>query len=267
VDLSRATNTAEAPTIIDTGQVPTMPPSYDSNPSLADRFRSLLRDGKSAAEAVELLANLYGALHFHIVQTLPRDLLFSLGPADKLVVKLPDGRSLNPEKILTREPHVLDPVPMSLDLLRALTPRIQLEEEAVAELMIETPPLPDPTLPDLTPPPDPLPPPDPPPIEIQHQQEPEDQDRVEAVEATPASEKQTSPQKRKRSFPRHRDWKPIRKHFDPKGKTRGRWLNPHAAATEVFNWAVAEGLTISFDAIYDGIPNFFPEWIEPDSKE
>jgi hypothetical protein len=66
----------------------------------------------------------------------------------------------------------------------------------------------------------------------------------------------------KRSKPRNPAWKKIFEHFDPIVATRGKWLNPHIAATEVTNWAADKGLNISFDAIYEGIPNFRPEWID-----
>jgi hypothetical protein len=35
----------------------------------------------------------------------------------------------------------------------------------------------------------------------------------------------------------------------------------------VFEWADDKDLGISFDAIYEGISKWRPEWIEPDSKE
>ncbi len=73
--------------------------------------------------------------------------------------------------------------------------------------------------------------------------------------------------KRKPSRPRNPAWKKIFKHFDPIVATSGKWLNPHAAATEVSNWAAEKGLDISYDAIYEGIPKFRSEWIEPDLKE
>lgn len=141
--------------IIDTDQVPIMPSSYGNGPSLAERFRSLMRDGKasSPAEAVELLSELYYAFHFRIVQPLPGDPLFRLGADSELVVEL-DGRRLDPERILTREPGLLDPVPIPLDTYRWMCadPR-QAEREALAELTIETPrpadpnPVPDPQAP------------------------------------------------------------------------------------------------------------------------
>jgi hypothetical protein len=72
---------------------------------------------------------------------------------------------------------------------------------------------------------------------------------------------------RKPSHPRHPAWKLIFKHFDHHVVNHGKWLNAHAAANDVFEWADDKDLGISFDAIYEGISKWRPEWIEPDSKE
>jgi hypothetical protein len=214
-------------------------PAYTGKLSLAERFRKLLHEGAPPADAVEQLAELYYAFHFRIVQPLPDDPTFRLGDDGELVVEL-DGRQLDPERILTREPGLLDPVPIPLDQYRWMCadPR-QAERDALAELTIDA----------LTV--SPPPPPKPPPIPV-------------APNSGPPPP--IPPSKRKRSKPRHRDWKPIRKHFVPHVAKHGKWLNPHLAATEVHAWAIDKGLTISFEALYKGIPNFFPEWIETDSK-
>ena len=77
--------------------MPTLP-TYTGNPSLAERFESLKRDGKSPTDAVELLSELYYAFHFRIVQPLPGDPCFRLRIDGELVVEL-DGRRLDPERI------------------------------------------------------------------------------------------------------------------------------------------------------------------------
>ncbi|MET4275163.1 MULTISPECIES: hypothetical protein [unclassified Bradyrhizobium] len=119
-------------------------PTYDGKLVLAERFRALSRDGRSPAAAVQLLAELYYAFHFHIVQPLSGALLFWLGADDELIVEM-EGRRLDPEKILTREPHGLDPPAVPLDQYRwmIIDPR-QAERDALAELAIGAPSVPPP---------------------------------------------------------------------------------------------------------------------------
>ena len=118
-------------------------PSYCTiQRSLAERFRELVREGMSPAEAVERIAELYYAFHFRIVQQLPRGhLTFDLGAAGELVAKL-DGGPLDPERILTRPPHGLDPTPIPLEQYRwmAADPR-QAERDALGALSIDVPPV------------------------------------------------------------------------------------------------------------------------------
>jgi hypothetical protein len=118
-------------------------PLYNGGPTLAERFRKLMReDGMLPSEAVERLGELFYAFHFHILPPLPADttLLFTLGPADELVAKLTDGRQLDPEKILTREPHMLEAVPVPLATYRMMTTDYRQEEQdALAEVLIDVP--------------------------------------------------------------------------------------------------------------------------------
>ena len=115
---------------------------------LAERFRKLVRGGMSPSEAVDRLGELYYAFHFRIVQRLPEGhLLFELDGDNQLVVKL-TGRRLDPEKILTREPGIFDPVPIPLKQYRWMCedPR-QAEQDALDALTIDAPqPVPTPDL-------------------------------------------------------------------------------------------------------------------------
>ena len=70
----------------------------------------------------------------------------------------------------------------------------------------------------------------------------------------------------KPSHPRHPAWKRIFKHFDHHVVNHGKWLNAHAAATDVFKWADDKDLRISSDAVYKGILRWKPEWFGPDKK-
>ena len=114
--------------------------SYDARLPLAAFFRELMRDGTPPAKAVEQLIELFYAFHFHIVQRLPDDLHFLLGSDDELVVTLPDGQRLDPEKILIRGPGILDSVPIRLETYRWMCadPR-QAERDALTELMLDVP--------------------------------------------------------------------------------------------------------------------------------
>jgi hypothetical protein len=279
-------------------------PSYDKLLSLADRFRQLLYGGKSPADAIVLLSELYYAFHFHINDPLPPDVLYSLvlalGPSDELEVRLPGGRWIDPEKTLTREPHMLEASPIPLDQYRWMSadPR-QAERDALAELVIE------PQEPKPSPAPvseslakrDPVPPeasdrkkgdPDiisspgtgyglptamptqpapkkPPPTPASEPEPEPDNQLVRHASGDNDASPQPKKRKRRRARLRQADWEQIKKHWSPIVKSRGRWPNAHAAAEEILK--TQTNLTISFDAVYKGIPQHFPDWIEPEIKE
>jgi hypothetical protein len=94
---------------------------------------------------------------------------------------------------------------------------------------------------------------------------PEGSKLEEKLEAAPDSNLQAKPSKKRRSGPRHPDWRKIAKRWGAIVKTRGPWPNAHAAKDEILK--KQGGLTISSDALREGIQNYFPSWIDIESKE
>jgi hypothetical protein len=86
------------------------PPPYPRI-SLADRFTGLRRSGLTPLEAVELLEKKWYAYHFHTADfNLPSGCDWGVDGAGDLTLKLPDGRALDPRKVMTRPPGQLDMV-------------------------------------------------------------------------------------------------------------------------------------------------------------
>ena len=88
--------------------------------SLLDRFKGLRRSSLSPADAARLLDKQYYADHFQTEINLPNGTDFVWDEPDGLRVNLPDGRRLDPAKIMTRPPGPLDPFPRPFSQIAAL---------------------------------------------------------------------------------------------------------------------------------------------------
>jgi hypothetical protein len=83
--------------------------------------------------------------------------------------------------------------------------------------------------------------------------------------AAPPPKPPGKPSRTRRPRLRHENWKKIRPYANRFVATNGPWPNPNAAAVEIL--AALEGLSISREAIYDGVKNHFPKWLVPDYKK
>jgi hypothetical protein len=210
------------------------PPSYRKLKSLAERFRELMYGGMSPADAVERLAELYYAFHFHISDPLPADVLYSLlfvlGPGDELEVRLLDGRRLDPEKTLTREPHMLEVSPVPLDQYRWMSadPR-QAERDALDAMTIDAP------QPAAAPEPEPLPAPE--------AEPPPSTDGRELVV-----------------------WKETLIPLLNTLRDANQLPNKTAAFNAVNNCLIGRGQSMARSSIYEGLTRHHKEWWPPPAK-
>ena len=109
----------------------TTPPRYINWISLADKFKGLLRSGLTPAKAAELLERQWYANHFHEEPNLPSDCIWGTDEFGNFTLKLPSGRPVDPAKIMTREPGILDPIPIPFSQIAALKSNASLLEAAM----------------------------------------------------------------------------------------------------------------------------------------